>query len=189
MRGATLAFLFEACLIDGFQPTLPMRGATGVNGVERHGEGISTHAPHAGSDEQLLECLIKPSNFNPRSPCGERLLRLWWSTPWITNFNPRSPCGERRTIADFKLKLRLISTHAPHAGSDVLDLIRCGKIRISTHAPHAGSDDGWFGFSSCTDIFQPTLPMRGATELEVATDDCILISTHAPHAGSDPGPQ
>ena len=72
-----------------------MRGATRLHSYSDCDDGISTHAPHAGSDEQLLECLIKPSNFNPRSPCGER-----------------------RTIADFKLKLRLISTHAPHAGSD-----------------------------------------------------------------------
>ena len=28
--GSDLAFLFEACLIDGFQPTLPMRGATHI---------------------------------------------------------------------------------------------------------------------------------------------------------------
>ena len=36
----------------------------------------------------------------------------------------------------------IISTHAPHAGSDNLhfDIIRLEPI--STHAPHAGSDSG-----------------------------------------------
>ena len=56
-----------------FQSTLPMRGATYVRVAINVDTGISIHAPHAGSDLHLHApwCIIK--NFNPRSPCGERL--------------------------------------------------------------------------------------------------------------------
>ncbi len=57
-----------------------------------------------------------------------------------------------------------ISTHAPHAGSDLNQIInRLGKV-----------------------LFQPTLPMRGATGLDIKSEESYNISTHAPHAGSDP---
>ena len=79
-----------------FQPTLPARGATA--GCWRRGRGreISTHAPRTGSD--------------------------WTdSTSWATpsDFNPRSPHGERQSVRAFRLRNRGISTHAPRTGSDM----------------------------------------------------------------------
>ena len=79
-----------------FQSTLPVRGATGdvVNlfrvlrisihapragsDVCRHVDifrsaGISIHAPRAGSDTSCGRYGDQGSDFNPRSPCGERL--------------------------------------------------------------------------------------------------------------------
>ena len=55
-----------------------------------------------------------------------------------------------------------ISIHAPHAGSDVLDITMRAASRISIHAPHAGSDH-----------IRPAVSMVEG------------ISIHAPHAGSD----
>ena len=65
---------------------------------------ISIHAPRAGSDANRRILSIWPSNFNPRSPCGERRDR---GDPrqYAGNFNPRSPCGER------------LSTVTPRPGS------------------------------------------------------------------------
>ena len=58
-----------------FQPTLPLRGATGIS--------ISINS--------------FPFCFNPRSPCGER--RRWIGcTRYGSSFNPRSPCGERLRV-------------------------------------------------------------------------------------------
>ena len=55
---------------------------------------ISIHAPHAGSDLCSYWFRRPSQDFNPRSPCGERL-----GTPKVrasaSDFNPRSPCGER----------------------------------------------------------------------------------------------
>ena len=144
-----------------FQPTLPMRGATCCSDPCDQAASISTHAPHAGSDEMCARI--------------------------------RHRC--------------LISTHAPHAGSDVAPTPTPQPTTISTHAPHAGSDaDNVYNAISAGQFqptlpmrgatnykphywrfcrFQPTLPMRGATSLRLLFFLLLPISTHAPHAGSD----
>ncbi len=78
-----------------FQPTLPVRGATAVRRlVQQHPVQISTHAPRAGSDASTPPTTPRWSNFNPRSPCGERHRKHCPGQGRIY-FNPRSPCGER----------------------------------------------------------------------------------------------
>ena len=57
-----------------FQSTLPLRGATVVLVVFYGAFRISIHTPLAGSD-CLSSILGAPcANFNPHSPCGERLI-------------------------------------------------------------------------------------------------------------------
>ena len=60
-----------------FQPTLPLRGATprAANPCALRDQ-VSTHAPLAGSDARSSSRATTPICFNPRSPCGERLLHL-----------------------------------------------------------------------------------------------------------------
>ena len=55
-----------------FQSTLPMRGATHSCKSCFKQEQISIHAPHAGSDWRPPAWWSPDSDFNPRSPCGER---------------------------------------------------------------------------------------------------------------------
>ena len=79
-------------------------------------------------------------DFYPRSPCGERLLPLFFLAPPIPisihallaesdrgyhhtrpiywNFYPRSPCGERPNFHDLNLDWIIISIHALLAESD-----------------------------------------------------------------------
>ena len=79
---------------------------------------ISIHAPLAGSDRQQQQHDQHRAYFNPRSPCGERLERLYHHEVDVE-----------------------ISIHAPLAGSD--DVLPCEQtvsIGISIHAPLAGSD-------------------------------------------------
>ncbi|ERL04067.1 hypothetical protein HMPREF1986_02863 [Oribacterium sp. oral taxon 078 str. F0263] len=59
----------------------------------------------------------------------------------MRNFNPRSPRGERR-------RRRNSENH---------------NQNISIHAPLAGSDQAGRGFSEGYQLFQSTLPSRGAT--------------------------
>ena len=43
----------------------------------------------------------------------------WRQVSTAKNFNPRSPCGERQRSGQYSADYFLISTHAPHAGSDL----------------------------------------------------------------------
>ena len=57
------------------------------------------------------------------------------------DFNPRAPCGARLVLRGEHDAAVLISTHAPLAGRDVLDQMSIGYVaQISTHAPLAGRD-------------------------------------------------
>ena len=98
MRGATTNFRY-ASRGSLFQPTLPVRGATGLQEAMKTAvefqptlpvrgatiplplatliDIISTHAPRAGSDGVRVRCPGTVSDFNPRSPCGERLVNFW----------------------------------------------------------------------------------------------------------------
>ena len=111
---------FHRCvsgLVTGFQSTLPMRGATFWEGTDGWEGGISIHTPHAGSDDSMLRIPSFPFDFNPHSPCGERL------------------CHDL-----FEVELEL----------------------FQSTLPMRGATDGVPGFLKMKS-FQSTLPMRGAT--------------------------
>jgi len=59
---------------EEFQSTLPVWGATPYGHVPAaEVVVISIHAPRVGSDPGFKVLLRKVADFNPRSPCGERL--------------------------------------------------------------------------------------------------------------------
>ena len=79
---------------------------------------ISIHAPRTGSD--MRRCAGKPD---------------------FSNFNPRSPHGERRAPVAPKAEAD-ISIHAPRTGSDGEQYATTSYVNISIHAPRTGSDKG-----------------------------------------------
>ena len=124
--------------------------------------------------------------FNPRAPCGARLID---GNDLMVDgrFQPTRPL-RGATNADLLsiYSLGIISTHAPLAGRDELALLAGIKIkdfnprapcgarrgvsstqhshkRISTHAPLAGRDCRRRQRKVRGKIFQPTRPLRGAT--------------------------
>ena len=146
---------------------------------------ISIHAPRMGSDARAAIWLPTSTNFNPRSPHGERRCPAT-SPPSTVYFNPRSPHGERRRRAGLQ----------PH------------RVRISIHAPRMGSDDAAPAAPEKPAKFQSTLPAWGATRWKMrrcascwhfnprsphgerrgsanAGKVAVLISIHAPRMGSD----
>ena len=75
---------------------------------------ISIHAPRTGSDQQPAEPARAASNFNPRSPHGERPIAL----------------------LSYRLE-QLISIHAPRTGSDSRTSLRsCGTCYFNPRSPH-----------------------------------------------------
>ena len=162
MRGATIVICFPIGITQ-FQSTLPMRGATKAVQLIDQDDIISIHAPHAGSDKDRDSRGSSRKNFNPRSPCGERRKRkARGHRPGY--FNPRSPCGERLSQGRSCSSLFYFNPRSP-----------CGERQCR----------------ACSSFFllrfQSTLPMRGATRVcqENRRPECISI--HAPHAGSDLG--
>ena len=118
-RGATGRVNRIALMVE-FQSTLPARGATVLRVLVFLAEYISIHAPRTGSDvfhnciiihvlqisihaprtgSDAFPCLAARaySNFNPRSPHGERRPLGREKIPLHADFNPRSPHGERPT--------------------------------------------------------------------------------------------
>ena len=79
---------------------------------------ISIHAPRAGSDLVLRSDGGLPviSIHAPRAGSDPTAL----ATPFdrLVHFNPRSPCGERRVRVVGGKPVFYISIHAPRAGSD-----------------------------------------------------------------------
>ena len=155
--------------ISSFQPTLPVRGATHRARAVQGDVHISTHAPRAGSDASCSCRSRRRSHFNPRSPCGERRQQAQAYCRY-GQFQPTLPVRGATKVLDQVERDDLISTHAPRAGSDVatVALVLDAELVISTHAPRAGSDENCQPLLPFTMIFQPTLPVRGATALTVA---------------------
>ena len=74
LRGATHQYRRQE-MEQEFQSTRPLRGATEVDGGVVYEDGISIHAPLAGRDWQESAHRPNDCDFNPRAPCGARLLR------------------------------------------------------------------------------------------------------------------
>ena len=167
-----------------FQSTLPVGGATLSGPGQKPREIISIHAPRVGSDEHLeprkkyisisihaprvgsdrndlLQFLLY-SDFNPRSPCGERqglsalpcpwaafqsTLPVWGATLRMSGaclfrcyFNPRSPCGERLLSDIRRFGPTYFNPRSP-CGERLCDGFEAASdFAISIHAPRVGSD-------------------------------------------------
>ena len=82
LRGAT-----GCCPTSGrslvFQPTRPLRGATSAQRDAKRDLRISTHAPLAGRDgTNPFGCGVW-THFNPRAPCGARQNPHMFETPFL----------------------------------------------------------------------------------------------------------
>ena len=97
--------------------------------------GISIHAPLTGSDNPIRRPKIPPTDFNPRSPYGERLFDIFVAAQLLS-----------------------ISIHAPLTGSDHPKQQTTARCAISIHAPLTGSDYPVFGASGVKAYFNPRSP-------------------------------
>ena len=100
---------------------------------------ISIHAPLAGSDLPIATLTFSGSNFNPRSPCGERPQRAREMNLFKVFQSTLPLRGATYHLGGIR-PAQAISIHAPLAGSDALQETGPGQHPISIHAPLAGSD-------------------------------------------------
>ena len=148
------------------------------------------------------------ADFNPRSPCGERLfVRAVNSVRGVISihapragsdgekakpfggalyFNPRSPCGERRNGADIYTAPRQnFNPRSPCGERRYRAKVTVGKDIFQSTLPVRGATRRCTKKQCIASKFQSTLPVRGAT-MDRRGAACISgISIHAPRAGSD----
>ena len=170
-----------------FQSTRPVRGATGMAAdISVSGQFQSTR-PVRGATLTFAKTLLTTTDFNPRAPCGARLL-FWergsepldisihapragrdegdYGGPADYNyFNPRAPCGARHI-------------HVP---------VLVGKCTISIHAPRAGRDKGLSAQVKELKEFQSTRPVRGATHRRRCGDPSGEFQSTRPVRGATGG--
>ena len=117
-----------------------MRGATRSPRKSPAKLLISTHAPHAGSDETGQMKSSTSAIFQPTLPMRGATLASACTAASNAHFNPRSPCGERRIIRVCGEFARQFQPTLPMRGATIERQ-----------------------FNKLSQKFQPTLPMRGAT--------------------------
>ena len=189
-----------------FQSTLPVGGATRRADGSQIAEAISIHAPRGGSDQKnyvikgrtlisihaprggsdipFLVASSRSWHFNPRSPWGERLLRLPIFLLNPSNFNPRSPWGERPSHATLCLTPLSISIHAPRGGSDGTFPPFPSSVRyFNPRSPWGERPNPYFS-SWVSSVFQSTLPVGGATTLLFSSSSLAKFQSTLPVGGA-----
>ena len=127
--------------MDIFQSTLPAGGAT-TAGAEADGytNKFQSTLPAGGATPQRGRGPRGISNFNPRSPRGERRWAIRCSSR-RRNFNPRSPRGERPAPrARQRTAWSGFQSTLPAGGATKRQEKPPQGIVISIHAPRGGSD-------------------------------------------------
>ena len=118
-----------------FQSTLPMRGATGRTGWKIGSVLFQSTLPMRGATSDCLRTTRSRWNFNPHSPCGERLLlfvRMYFGTLFQSTLPMRGATHVYALCRDFKD----ISIHTPHAGSDLsVPAGAAGYYDFNPHSP------------------------------------------------------
>ena len=181
VRGATRIIPKCKRATINFNPRSPCGERQARTCTVRCSSWISTHAPRAGSDRVGDMVTGRVSQFQPTLPVRGATWRASMAFLMDSDFNPRSPCGERRALMWRMKTIMRISTHAPRAGSDLQALQTvwrhknfnprspCGerlygfphhahRSVISTHAPRAGSDAACSSRASSSLNFNPRSP-------------------------------
>ena len=186
LRGATPKNSASARAFS-FQPTLPLRGATCPSRQPpNRPPSVSTHAPLAGSDEHGESVVTYVAQFQPTLPLRgvtwKRLSKLFS----VQRFQPTLPLrGATRASRHRSPHPQCFNPRSP-----------CGERRhqqevprhpgvVSTHAPLAGSDGSRSDRRTRHPRFNPRSPCGERRERAPVHLELVGVSTHAPLAGSD----
>ena len=136
--GSDVTLIILTLITTKFQSTLPVWGATPMQ----------------------IPLPVRPIDFNPRSPCGERQLpALQRGTDG--HFNPRSPCGERHFNDVYSVLLDDISIHAPRVGSDPYGACPdCPRWNFNPRSPCRERQPRWGHCTRPKRNFNPRSPCR-----------------------------
>ena len=134
-----------------------MRSATRNGQPVARLRSISIHAPRAERDQVDVEPGAEHADFNPRAPCGARLiqLRYWFSASTFQSTRPVRSATLAAIVADLDAE---ISIHAPRAERDPCHRLPPLPAVISIHAPRAERDKLACVAFCCALNFNPRAP-------------------------------
>ena len=161
--GATCTSLPRRPGFPGFQSTLPLRGATSSTRAAGWKNLISIHAPLTGSDPRAMPDTPQITDFNPRSPYGERQYHLGYNDK-PEYFNPRSPYGERQNSNTNKQTQENFNPRSPYGERQQAKEPDLKSADFNPRSPYGERLSGFIS-SAVWALFQSTLPLRGATNL------------------------
>ena len=140
VRGATIAvkrhFQFNAISIHA-----PRAGRDFAVGFHADSLEISIHAPRAGRDIDTRLSLLSKYDFNPRAPCGARLMRFSMSAIFSEFQSTRPVRGATKTLTSFE----------------------CSTSKFQSTRPVRGATGFFVPLLAFSARFQSTRPVRGAT--------------------------
>ena len=147
-----------------FQPTRPLRGATAAVAKFNNSPIFQPTRPLRGATIRSTTA-PKTMRISTHAPLAGRDLPDSCGSARHPHFNPRAPCGARRSSTPrVRSDAADISTHAPLAGRDGISpqsLYRYMKFQPTR--PLRGATE-ILGLTGTANLFQPTRPLRGATE-------------------------
>ncbi len=186
MWGATGDYGHKSQRHKTFQSTLPVWGATAVSGTFGQLMIISIHAPRVGSDQSSFTKRARERNFNPRSPCGERLVASRQAAK-ASLFQSTLPVWGATSKFDFYNPLFAFQSTLPVWGATAENIYKKEDNHISIHAPRVGSDFSAHNGDLIKLDFNPRSPC-GERHLSAGAGGMSgFISIHAPRVGSDRG--
>ena len=168
--GCDINALAGCSVIQLFQFTHPVWGATDPQEPEEVTTTVSIHAPRVGCDCSAMYSSSRVPRFQFTHPVwgatscffifdcfglqfqfthpvwGATRLSRWWCT-LVWSFNSRTPCGVRPITSLFHDYREMFQFTHPVWGATNTICSKCGKEYVSIHAPRVGCDSS-IAFSS-----------------------------------------
>ncbi len=176
---------YISMLLNGFQSTRPVWGATVNTDSVQEEKGFQSTRPVWGATSQPSTILCAYSDFNPRAPCGARPA---WRLPQKRQqkFQSTRPVWGATSEASGNIDGQIISIHAPRVGRDLVDRGDKGRAVISIHAPRVGRDFRKAPWREPRTYFNPRAPCGARRSINIKFSPMEGISIHAPRVGRDP---
>jgi len=145
---------------------------------------VSIHAPRAGSDSSNVFTSQASVMFQSTLPARGATLFVPHRGQRTIGFNPRSPRGERPGSGHNRAAASSFNPRSPRGERPRESRIDPRLLRFNPRSPR-GERQAASGEGEIFDVFQSTLPARGATWYTGASRSTQTVSIHAPRAGSD----
>ena len=119
----------------------PRTGSDSAGNADDGTAAISIHAPRTGSDCGGSGFLARVELISIHAPRTGSDTACWATAPSRSNFNPRSPHGERPGESSISSQLSQFQSTLPARGATGERAHTARMLLISIHAPRTGSDD------------------------------------------------